>query len=149
MNDSENYQISYSSTFIASYKQLKKSHFGKDSKGITELEGFIEAIVSLLSYEPEPPIDVARRYNDTIKDIAPQKFNSKKYLSHWEFRKLYFSISRLKGTASMGRLMYVIDKSRKTVYFLYIYTHQQHENRPSDGTMNKLFENLKTESYND
>ena len=147
LNDSGNYQVRYSSTFITSYKELKKTHFRKNAKGVAELEGFIEAVVGLLGYEPEPPVDLARRYNDAIKDIAPQKYNSKEYLAQWEFRKLYFSIPTLSGTASMGRLMYVIDKSRKIVYLLYVYSHQQYEKRPPEGMMNELFKSLKRESY--
>jgi mRNA-degrading endonuclease RelE of RelBE toxin-antitoxin system len=142
-----NYQVNYTDSFISSFKELKRLHYRKDAEARVQLEERVGRFVGLIEYQPVPPIELARRYDESIKEIHKQQYNSKEYLDHWAFYKLYFVCPNLLGTASMGRLMYVIDENQKTVYFLLIYTHQQYPTRPDDAVMNDAFKALKQKHY--
>lgn len=144
-NASANFHVSYSSPFIASYKELKRRHYRKDKKSLEALEDQIAKYVGLLGVDPRPPIEIAREYSNTIKEIAPQQYNSSEYVTGCDFRKLYFLCPGLQRQASMGRLMYLIDDSRRAVYLFLIYTHEQYQKRPPDKVMNEAFKKLRRE----
>ena len=118
MSGSAIYQIKRSTKFETSYSSLVKTHYRKNRQGIKDFEGNFKKYLKTLREDP---------YRDSDREPFP----ANTYHSGFELRKKRWKrLPGLDGTARLGRLIFMIHESSKTVYLLWIYTHAEFEKRP-------------------
>lgn len=128
MTNSNVYQIRLTQNFDITYCKLLRTHYKKDSKFKKEFEQLIVEITDKLESNP---------YSNTLSRTEPFPKNcANQYI---ELRKIRWKkLPGLQSLASMGRLIFLVIKPSKTIYFLWIYTHEEYPKRPPDKDLKRL-----------
>jgi hypothetical protein len=67
-----------------------------------------------------------------IPGARPEGFPKKTGVVGWDLWKVRFGVPGLSGSAAQGRLMYLVNRSEHLVRLVWVYSHKQFEQRPSD-----------------
>ncbi|AFW93553.1 hypothetical protein ANA_C10759 [Anabaena sp. 90] len=68
-----------------------------------------------------------------------ENFPKGAYKPDFEFRKIRFLMPELQGASRQGRFMYVVHQASCSVYPVWIYTHEEYRQRPSDQELKEQF----------
>lgn len=137
-NGSTNYQIKHLTKFDRTYAALIKKYYRKNAKAREEFEQIIA------DYKKELEINPCL---DSVSDAEPFPANTAE--PDFDFRKKRWRrLPGLQGAARLGRLLFIVCHSRKTVYLMWIYTHAEYQepnSRPSDKELKAEINFLKEE----
>lgn len=126
MTGSNRFSVDTSSEdFERSLKKLKKATAKRDVKMLTEK--LIEILEGLTTDQ--------RPQSSRLEPI-PKKIDLPPLC---EFRKIEFSIAR--GASGQIRLMYLADFENQSIAALWIYSHKQFSQRPSDKDIGSVIKN--------
>lgn len=128
MNGSEQFQIKLSNNFERTQQKLSRDRYRKNQAGLVKFIELIEKFLKILSVDPRP--------RPPLGHLEPwPKGSSREGLELW---KLEFKMPQLRGSAEQGRLIYLLDITKKEVVLLWIYTHAEFEKRPPDNNLKHL-----------
>ncbi len=128
MTGCEAYQIEQLERFEISLEKLIKSHYRKNERA---RNSFLELVNDYISQLRENPSS-----NSFSED---EGFPKGTYQSDFKFRKIRFRAPELDGAAKKCRFMYVVNETKRVVYLLWIYTHEEFRTRPSDDDLRREF----------
>ncbi|MFN6518659.1 MAG: hypothetical protein RMY29_029795 [Nostoc sp. CreGUA01] len=128
MTGCEAYRIEQLERFEISLKKLIKSHYRKNERA---RNSFLELVNDYISQLRENPSS-----NSFSED---EGFPKGTYQSDFKFRKIRFRAPELDGAAKKCRFMYVVNETKRVVYLLWIYTHEEFRTRPSDDDLRREF----------
>lgn len=141
-NGSNKYRIRKLNKFETSHQALIKKHYRKDTKGKKEFVALIE------DYERQIEVDPC---SNCVSD--PEPFPSNTAGQDLEFRKKRWPrLPRLQGAARFGRLLFIVCRSKRIVYLIWVYTHaefQEPKSRPPDKELKAEINFVKQELLND
>lgn len=118
MSDADNFGIRYSNKYESTYKRILKEHYRKDSAGMNQFEDLIDKVEEVLVVNPYP--------TNSVKEPWPGKFGH----PDCNLCKIKLRMPALKGASRLGRLLYLVDRRERTIYFLWVYTHQEFSAQP-------------------
>ncbi len=121
MDGSRVYQIKHWKKFETTYTKLIKNHYKKDSKSRDLFQKQIGFLISQISLSP---------YLISLAD--DEGFPKGSYREGYSFKKIRFRMPGLRGSAALGRLMYLVSDVDCTVFLFWIYTHAEYPKRPPD-----------------
>lgn len=122
MTGSTPFSIEASDKFKRSFKKLAKSN---GSHFITAIEQTLEGLLE----NPYP--DNSRREPLPGKIQLPED---------WSFHKLELRVA--KGASGQIRLMYLVNPSDCIIQLVWIYSHEQFTNRPSDSDLKNVIREI-------
>ncbi|MDZ8104711.1 MAG: hypothetical protein RM338_03685 [Nostoc sp. DedQUE12a] len=128
MTGCEAYRIEQLERFEISLEKLIKSHYRKNERA---RNSFLELVNDYISQLRENPSS-----NSFSED---EGFPKGTYQSDFKFRKIRFRAPELDGAAKKCRFMYVVNETKRVVYLLWIYTHEEFRTRPSDDDLRREF----------
>ena len=128
MDGSSNYQIVQLIRFEDSYRKLIKNHYKRDTKSRELFQSQINGFISKMLENPSS--------TDLSDD---ENFPKGAFVRGYNFRKIRFRMPGLDGSASLGRLMYVIFEEKKLIFPLWVYTHAEFPKRPHDADLRQEF----------
>ncbi len=128
MTGCEAYRIEQLERFEISLEKLIKSHYRKNERA---RNSFLELVNDYISQLRENPSS-----NSFSED---EGFPKGTYQSDFKFRKIRFRAPELDGAAKKCRFMYVVNETKRVVYLLRIYTHEEFRTRPSDDDLRREF----------
>lgn len=128
MNGSEQFHIKLSKNFDKTQQKLIRDRYRKNQAGLVKFVELIQKFIRILSIDPRPrpPLGHLEQW---------PKGSSREGLELW---KLEFKIPQLHGASEQGRLIYLLDITKKEVVLLWIYTHAEFEKRPPDKNLKHL-----------
>ena len=128
MSSSNLWNLKQGKTFQSQLKKFIKKYYKKNAKGEKKFLSLLRDIINQLSIHPNIP----------NSRLEPAPKGSLK--EHEELRKFYFHMPNYKGSSSQGRIMYKVDKQKREIILICIYTHQDFEKRPSDKEIRRLLD---------
>ena len=128
MNGSEQFHIKLSKNFDKTQQKLIRDRYRKNQAGLVKFVELIQKFLRILSIDPRPRPPLGHL------EKCP-KGSSREGLELW---KLEFKMPQLRGAAEQGRLIYLLDITKKEVVLLWIYTHAEFEKRPPDKNLKHL-----------
>ncbi|XZN92821.1 MAG: hypothetical protein ACM65M_08325 [Microcoleus sp.] len=128
MNGSEQFHIKLSKNFDKTQQKLIRDRYRKNQAGLVKFVELIQKFLRILSIDPRPrpPLGHLEQW---------PKGSSREGLELW---KLEFKMPQLHGASEQGRLIYLLDITKKEVVLLWIYTHAEFEKRPPDKNLKHL-----------
>lgn len=128
MNGSEQFHIKLSKNFDKTQQKLIRDRYRKNQAGLVKFVELIQKFIKILSVDP--------RLHPPLGHLEPwPQGSSRDGLELW---KLVFKMPQLRGAAEQGRLIYLLDITKKEVVLLWIYTHAEFEKRPPDQDLKSL-----------
>ncbi|EGK87513.1 hypothetical protein D0A34_05970 [Microcoleus vaginatus PCC 9802] len=128
MNGSEQFHIKLSKNFDKTQQKLIRDRYRKNQAGLVKFVELIQKFIKFLSIDPRP--------RPPLGHLEPwPKGSSRDGLELW---KLEFKMPQLRGAAEQGRLIYLLDITKKEVVLVWIYTHAEFEKRPPDQNLKRL-----------
>lgn len=132
MNGSEQFHIKLSNNFERTQQKLIRDRYRKNQAGLVKFVELIEKFIKFLSLDPRP--------RPPLGHLEPwPQGSSRDGLELW---KLEFKMPQLRGAAEQGRLIYLLDITKKEVVLLWIYTHAEFEKRPPDNNLKRLLREI-------
>jgi hypothetical protein len=132
VNGSEQFHIKLSNNFERTQQKLIRDRYRKNQAGLVNFVELIEKIIKILSLDPRP--------RPPLGHLEPwPQGSSRDGLELW---KLEFKMPQLRGAAEQGRLIYLLDITKKEVVLLWIYTHAEFEKRPPDNNLKRLLREI-------
>ncbi|MFN6475270.1 hypothetical protein [Nostoc sp. DedQUE07] len=135
MTGCEVYRIEPLERFEISLEKLIKSHYRKNERA---RNSFLELVNDYIGQLRENPSS-----NSFSED---EGFPKGTYKSDFKFRKIRFRAPELDGAAKKCRFMYVVNETKRVVYLLWIYTHEEFRTRPSDDDLRREFVGIQQEA---
>lgn len=117
------YEVLRSDNFEKTFAQLVNRHYSTDPKSRAEFEELVIVFWAELQTAPRAIVGASP------EEWPPGRQTSK---GGFDFYKIRFHMPGLRGSAKMGRLMYLIHDATCTVRVLWIYTHDEFHSRPPD-----------------
>lgn len=132
MNGSEQFQIKLSNNFERTQQKLIRDRYRKNQAGLVKFVELIQKFLRILTVDPRPRPPLGH-----LEQWPKQwpKGSSREGLELW---KLEFKMPQLRGSAEQGRLIYLLDITKKEVVLIWIYTHAEFEKRPPDKNLKHL-----------
>ena len=128
MNGSEQFHIKLSNNFERTQQKLIRDRYRKNQAGVVKFVELIQKFIKFLSIDPRP--------RPPLGHLEPwPQGSSRDGLELW---KLEFKMPQLRGAAEQGRLIYLLDITKKEVVLVWIYTHAEFEKRPPDKNLKHL-----------
>jgi hypothetical protein len=132
VNGSEQFHIKLSNNFERTQQKLIRDRYRKNQAGLVKFVELIEKFIKFLSLDP--------RLGPPLGHLEPwPQGSSRDGLELW---KLEFKMPQLRGAAEQGRLIYLLDITKKEVVLLWIYTHAEFEKRPPDNNLKRLLREI-------
>jgi hypothetical protein len=132
VNGSEQFHIKLSNNFERTQQKLIRDRYRKNQAGLVKFVELIEKFIKILSLDP--------RLSPPLGHLEPwPQGSSRDGLELW---KLEFKMPQLRGAAEQGRLIYLLDITKKEVVLLWIYTHAEFEKRPPDNNLKRLLREI-------
>lgn len=128
MNGSEQFHIKLSNNFERTQQKVIRDRYRKNQVGFVKFVELIEKVTKSLSVNPRP--------NPPLGHLEPWPQSSSR--DGFELWKLEFKMPQLRGAAEQGRLIYLLDFTKKEVVLVWIYTHAEYEKRPPDKNLKHL-----------
>ncbi len=119
------FTIKHTEKFRISLKKLIKSHYKKDKKGGKEFMSLINWFIDSCEVDYE------------VEGSKPEPFPKGTAQEKEQLRKWYFDMPKLDGSASLGRLIYLVRIEAEEVDLLWVYTHRDFEGRPPESELKK------------
>jgi len=123
----EIYSIRPLPKFEISLVKLVKTHYKKNKRARDSFETLIQKYIETLAKDP--------LFDDSDKENFPKGA----YKPDFEFRKIRFLMPELQGASRIGRFMYVVHQASCSVYPVWVYTHKEYRQRPSDQELKEQF----------
>lgn len=120
MSGSPQFQIKPTANFERSLKDLLRRRYKRNPGGQQALLALLGRCLVALANEGRLP------------RARLEKWPHRALVPSWELWKHHFQMPGLSGSASEGRLMYLINKMTATILPIWIYTHAEFEGRPVD-----------------
>lgn len=128
MNESEQFHIKLSKNFDKTQQKLIRDRYRKNQAGLVKFVELIQKFLRILSVDPRP--------RPPLGHLEPWPKGSSR--DGWELWKLEFKMPQLRGAAEQGRLIYLLDITKKEVVLLWSYTHAEFDKRPPDKNLKYL-----------
>ena len=130
MPSSRKWKVLRIDEFDKSLKNLLKSYYRRNEKGKRK---FQELLMELLGQLQKTEFPLSPYWKG-----KPEPSPSGSIFPGQTLAKLYMKLPGLDGAAREGRIIYLIDRNRREIKLLYIYTHKDFVKRPSDKLIRKL-----------
>ncbi|MEP0855555.1 hypothetical protein NDI34_05840 [Trichocoleus sp. DQ-U1] len=107
-------------------KKLFKRYKGSRDKQAFQV--FIAELIDSLCFDPRPS-------NSAFEPIP-----GKMTLPGLEFRKLRFAMPNLRGASGEGRPMYLINSMQNSIVLVWLYTHEEFEDRSDEKSLTSVLQ---------
>jgi hypothetical protein len=144
VNGSKKSLIRPSEIFKRTQQKLLRDRYRKNKTGGDNFVKLIKEIIQELMDHPR-----LREFVPTTGGVVRahlEPFPKGSSREGYELWKLELNMPQLQGGAEKGRLIYLLNVTRKEVTLLWIYTHAEHKKRPPDRELKRfLLEVIETD----
>ncbi|RUM58652.1 MAG: hypothetical protein DSY53_04380 [Persephonella sp.] len=113
-------------TFKSQLEKFLKKYYKKDVKGKEKFLSLFRDFLYQLTLNPNIP-------NSKLEPAPKGSLEENE-----ELRKYYFNLPNYKGSLSQGRLIYKVNRQKKEIVLICIYTHNEFEKRPPDKDLKRF-----------
>lgn len=126
------YKVIPSEYFARSYKNVIARHYGRPEDEAAR-QHFLDIVAQYLA-----ELRTTARPSDSEAEPWPNRQPSNA-VSGFESRKIRFQMPQLSGSASKGRLIYLVSEANCFVEPIWLYTHDEFDARPPDRDLRDAF----------
>ena len=119
------YRVEPSENFAQTYQAVVATHYGVPAlqKALAEFQSVVASYLSAFKNTARPSDSSAEPWPNRQPSTAQDGF---------ECRKVRFRMPGLRGSATKGRLIYLVYESSCLIQPVWIYTHEEFDARPPD-----------------
>jgi hypothetical protein len=125
------YRVVPTEAFVDSYRLLRDGYYSRlgeaDNRLLTDT---VAAFLATLGVNPRPGQSSPEPWPGRQPKTSSEGFDC---------RKIRFYLPGLRGSARMGRIVYLVHEASCTIDVVWIYNHEQFDRRPSDAELKRAF----------
>lgn len=130
MSGASNFAIRYAAKYETTYSKIFRTHYRQSQEDADEFERLLDEIEEALVEDP------------LLHNATQMPWPRGTSRAGCELYKLKFAMPGLRGASKLGRLLYLVDRTNREIYFLWIYTHQEHKKQPRDKEFKQVLHSV-------